>query len=495
MRVLFVTSEIAPLIKTGGLADVSAALPAALHAKGVDVRVLLPGYTQVLSAMQEMAVIAKFPPSAAGEVTDWPSSRLLLGELDSGVPVYVLDCPEMYVRGGGAYQDENKLDWADNGLRFGLLSRIASLLGSAASPLEWVPEVLHCNDWQSALTPAYLRYAQEPAPCVLTVHNLAYQGIFPPELLPKLGLPWECYQSDGLEFYDNLSFLKAGLFYSDHITTVSPSYAKEIQTEELGFGLHGLLVHRNKDLTGILNGIDTAFWNPATDEYLQQTYSVLDSSGKAANKAALQKNLCLKVDAQIPLFGLVGRFAQQKGLDLVLEVAEKIIAMPAQLVLLGSGDPDIQRAALQLAHKHSGKIAAYAGFNEALAHQIEAGADIFLMPSRFEPCGLNQMYSQRYGTPPVVHATGGLIDTVVDCTASNLSSGLASGFVFKEMKPAHFIAAIQRAVTLYQDQESWRNLQLICMNKDFSWDTSAQAYKRIYTKLIKNKQSIRATAT
>jgi starch synthase len=489
MQVLFVTSEVAPVIKTGGLADVSAALPAALHGMGVDIRVLLPGYPQVLKALTKLQVAVDFsmhqPSGLPGlPLTKLPPSRLLLGTLPTGVPLYVFDCPEMYLRGGGPYQDEHGDDWADNAQRFGLFSRIAALLGSADSPLQWKPDIVHCNDWQSGLAPAYLQYAQEPAPCAITVHNLAFQGIFPSAVMPELGLPWDCFTADGVEFYGNLSFLKAGLTYAEHITTVSPSYAQEIQTDALGFGLQGLLVHRHDSLTGIINGIDTDEWNPAADPFLVSPYNAKDLSGKALNKRELQKRMGLHENADIPVFGLVSRFADQKGVDLVLEVAAKLIALPAQLVLLGSGDTDMQRAALTLAHHHSGQVAAYVGFDEGLSHLIEAGADIFLMPSRFEPCGLNQMYSQRYGTPPVVHATGGLIDTVVNCTAATLAQGVASGFVFNNMDAASLLAAASRAVEVYRNKKSWRALQQICMSKDFSWELSANAYHQIYKNII-----------
>jgi starch synthase len=488
MRVLFATSEVAPIIKTGGLADVSAALPAALHEMGVDIRVLLPGYPQVLKALPKLKLAADFSGLATSTLANFPPSRLLRGKLPSGVPLYVLDCPEMYLRGGGAYQDENGIDWADNAQRFGLFSKIAALLGSADNPLSWKPQILHCNDWQAGLAPAYLHYAKSPAHTLMTIHNLAFQGNFPSDVLPELGLPWACYQPEGVEFYGNLSFLKAGLYYADHITTVSPSYAQEIQTAELGFGMQGLLAHRNKQLSGILNGIDTTEWNPAEDPYLAHTYDAEHLSGKAANKRELQKRLGLHIDAKIPVFGLVSRFAHQKGLDVVLEAALKLIALPAQLVLLGSGDVEMQRAALDLAHHHSGKLAVYVGFDEGLAHLVEAGADVFLMPSRFEPCGLNQMYSQRYGTPPLVHATGGLIDTVVDCSEASLANDSASGFVFEQMDAASLLAAARRAVAAYKDKKIWKTLQLNCMAKDFSWNGSAQAYFEIYAHSMKKSK-------
>ncbi len=480
MRVLFVTSEIAPLIKTGGLADVSAALPAQLHAMGVDVRVLLPGYAQVLKlhpALDQVARVAGLP----GE----PEVNLLQGTLPDGVPFWVIDCPEMYQRGGGIYQDEHGQDWPDNALRFGLLSRVAALLGSAATPLAWRPEVVHCNDWQSALAPAYLHFAEGAAPCVMTVHNLAFQGIFPSAVVPELGLPWDCFKPEGVEFYGNLSFLKAGLFYARHITTVSPSYAEEIQQDELGFGLQGLLASRRGVLTGILNGIDNSEWNPAADPHIAQPYSAANMSGKAACKLALQKHMGLQADRDIPLLGMVSRFTQQKGLDVVLEVAPQLLRLPVQLVFLGSGDVEIQRKVLDLAHHHPGQVGAYVGFDEGLSHQIEAGADMFLMPSRFEPCGLNQMYSQRYGTPPLVHATGGLKDSVVDCNATSLARGDATGFVLEELTPAALLKTLQRAVAVFQDKAVWATLQRNGMHRNFGWEESAAAYLKIYSALLR----------
>ncbi|MDD5180072.1 MAG: glycogen synthase GlgA [Gallionellaceae bacterium] len=479
MRLLFVTSEVAPLVKTGGLADVSAALPAALRDTGVDVHVLLPGYAQVLKALPPLQAVAGF-----ADLPGFPEARLLAGALPNGVPLWVVDCPELYLRGGGPYQDEHGVDWIDNALRFGLLSKIAAVLGSADSPLDWKPDVVHCNDWQSALAPAYLHFANDAAPCVVTVHNLAFQGTFPPQAAASMGLPAECFQPEGVEFYGNLSFLKAGLYYADHITTVSPSYAEEIQTAALGFGLQGLLAHRRNVLTGILNGIDTEEWNPATDPDIAQTYDAGRLQAKSANKRELQKRMGLHPDPRVPLFGLVSRFTHQKGLDIVLEIAPQLIALPAQLVLLGSGDAEMQRTALELSHRYSGQVSAYVGFDEGLSHLIEAGADIFLMPSRFEPCGLNQMYSQRYGTPPVVHATGGLIDSVVDCNAASLKRGEASGFVFDSMDAIGLLTAAQRAVAAFHDEKVWRALQLNGMGRDFGWDKSATAYRDIYARLM-----------
>lgn len=484
MRILFATSEIVPLIKTGGLADVSAALPQAMHEIGVDVHVLVPGYSQVLKALPSLRSVAEL-----NALHGFPETRLMEGKLPSGVPLWVIDCPELYQRGGGPYQDEHGMNWMDNAQRFGLLSKVAAMLGSADTPVDWKAEVVHCNDWQTALAPAYLHFSKDGACSVMTVHNLAFQGIFPPRTTAELGLPMECFQVEGAEFYGNLSFLKAGLHYADHITTVSPSYAGEIQTDEMGFGLQGLLASRHATLTGIVNGIDASEWNPATDRNLARNYDADNLDGKGANKLELQKRMGLRPAPDVPLFGLVSRFTHQKGLDIVLEIAPQLVALPAQLALLGTGDAGMQRLALDLSHRYSGQISAYVGFDESLSHLIEAGADIFLMPSRFEPCGLNQMFSQHYGTPPVVRATGGLKDTVVDCSKKALARGEASGFMFHGANAASLMEAVQRAVTAYHDKKTWRALQLNGMAKDFSWGKSAAAYRDIYARLIRHESN------
>ncbi len=480
MRVLLVTSEMTPLIKTGGLADVSGALPLALQELGVETRILLPGYPQVLKALPGLKRVASFPA-----LYDFPPARLLAGGLPNGEQVWVIECPDLYQRGGGPYQDSHGHDWPDNAHRFGLLSWVAAHLSGADSPIKWKPDVVHCNDWQTGLTPAYMHFAGSPVPSVMSIHNLAFQGIFPPQLITDMGLPEASFASEGVEYYGSLSFLKAGLYYADQITTVSPSYALEIQTPELGFGMHGLLADRHDDLTGILNGVDYAEWDPATDPHLVKAYDASNLKGKDINKAELQKRMGLHPDPKIPLFGLVSRFTAQKGVDLVLAIAKYLVSMPAQLVLLGSGDPAMQLEAQKLSQRHAGQIGVKIGFDEGLSHLIEAGSDIFLMPSRFEPCGLNQMYSQRYGTPPVVHATGGLGDTVVDFNPATLASGKASGFVFEEMEATALLAAVYRAATVYRDKKTFRALQLNGMNMDFSWGKSAAAYRDIYQRLLK----------
>lgn len=479
LSVLYATSEIAPLIKTGGLADVSGALPAALRAIGVDVRVLVPGYSQVIEQLAQPQVVASFD-----DLPGFPMARLLSATMANDIPLLVLDCPVLYQREGGPYQSPEGQDWSDNAMRFGLLSQVAAVLGSDATPLDWHPDLVHCNDWQTGLTPAYLHFAPGAVPSIIAIHNLAFQGNFPVETVQQLHLPPSCYSIDGVEFYGNMSFLKAGLFYADHITTVSPNYAAEIQQEPLGFGMQGLLTTRHDSLTGILNGIDTDEWNSANDPYLAKSYSSANMAGKTANKKALQRKMGLSIEPDVPLLGVVSRFTEQKGLDLLLEIAPLLSELPVQLVMLGSGDAQMQMTARNLSHLYHGKIGVHIGFSEELSHQIEAGADIFVMPSRFEPCGLNQLYSQRYGTPPVVHATGGLADSVVDCDPDTLKDGSASGFSFIGMTAENLYATIQRAVGLYHDRLKWKTLCNNCMSKDFSWKTSAEAYRAVYLKVL-----------
>ena len=482
--VLFITPEVHPLNKTGGLGDVSAALPVALRDLRVDVRLLIPGYPQVLSGLKHKRKIAEFTAQAP-----FPSSTLLSARLPSGasasVPVFILDCPTLYQRGGGPYTDASGHDWPDNALRFGLLSKIGAILASDTSPLSWHPHIAHCNDWQTGLVPAYLHFHQgKKAASLMTIHNLAFQGVFPADTVAQLGLPAASFNINGAEYYGGMSFLKAGLYYSDHIATVSPSYAREIQTAPLGFGMQGLLATRRQDISGIANGIDTAEWNPATDPALVRNYTANNLAAKAANKQALQQLFGLAVDPGIPLFGVISRLTHQKGYDLLLQVAAQLTEMPAQLAVLGSGEAVLEQQLLAIAKSHSGKIAVRIGFDERLSHLIEAGADSFLMPSRFEPCGLNQMYSQRYGTPPLVHATGGLIDTVVDCTSATLADGSASGFLFHDMTPAGLLGAIRRVALAYNNKSVWRRLKKNGMAKDFSWRSSAAGYRKIYVSLL-----------
>ena len=480
LAVLFVTSEVAPLIKTGGLADVAGSLPAALMHAGVDARVLVPGYKQVMEGVKSKGRLAAFP--ALG---DMPASQILAGKLPSGVPLMIIDCPRLYDRPGGPYQDSSGSDWPDNAVRFGLLSYVGAVLSGAASPISWRPRLIQCNDWQTGLAPAYLHFMPgDKARSLVTIHNLAYQGVFPPTTGSRLGLPPSSFGPDGVEYYGNMSFLKAALYYADHITTVSPNYAREIQQEPLGMGMQGLLAHRAGALTGILNGIDTDAWDPETDPYIHRYYNAVRLPAKQENKQALQERMGLAVDEKVPLLATIGRFTHQKGLDLLLEIAPDLVRLPAQLAVLGAGDAALQDAFQALARANAGRVAVQVGYDEGLAHQIEAGADIFLMPSRFEPCGLNQMYSQRYGTPPVVHDTGGLHDSVVDCQTITLADKSATGFLFEPMSRDGFTVAVRRSVEAYHDKKTWRQLQKNGMARDFSWDASAQRYIALYESLI-----------
>lgn len=485
LKVLFVTPEVYPLCKTGGLGDVSASLPAALREKNVDTRLLIPGYPQVLSGLRYKRKICEF-----NDLSHFPPSKLLSANLpinaSTSIPIFIIDCPGLYQRTGGPYLDTTGRDWPDNAQRFGLLSKIGALLGSDASPLAWQPDVVHCNDWQSGLTPAYLHFHSGiKSPTLMSIHNLAFQGCFSPELVTQLGLPSESYSVNGLEYYGSLSFIKAGLYYADHISTVSPSYAHEIQQERLGFGLHGLLSARKDQISGIVNGIDTIEWDPSSDVYITKKYSIRSLSNKQINKLAIQEKLGLELCPDTLLFAAISRFSYQKGYDLLFEVAPKLFELPAQLVVLGSGDSSIERSLVQLTKQFPGKMAVHVGYEEALSHLLEAGADSFLMPSRFEPCGLNQMYSQRYGTVPLVHATGGLIDTVVDYSTETIKAGTASGFQFHDLSPDAFFEGIKRVVAAYQNKDLWEQLQKNGMRKDFSWKTSAVAYCEIYEGLAR----------
>ena len=476
MKVLFATSEIAPWVKTGGLGDVAGALPAALRALGHDVRVLVPAYPALLQAFPGAEEIAR--PHWLGGLLPTPGLRQATAP--DGTPLLLLDYRPYYERPGNPYLGPEGRDWLDNHLRFGLLSRVAAWLGSEASSLDWVPEVIHCNDWQTALAPAYLAYgAERPARSLVTVHNLAFQGLFDHAALFELGLPDAAWSMHGVEFYGHLSFLKAGLQHADAINTVSPTYAREIQTDAEGMGMAGLLRHRAANLSGILNGIDTRDWDPAHDRHLVKHYGPRRLEDKAANKAALQAEMGLEVHADRPLLAVVSRLTEQKGLDLLLDVAARALDLPAQIAVLGSGSHALEHGWSDFARRHPGRCAVRIGFDEGFAHRIEAGADIFVMPSRFEPCGLNQMYSLRYGTPPVVRATGGLADTVVD--AADEKRG--NGFVFGPANATALFAALKRAAAAWHDPALWRRLQKHGMGRDSSWAEAAGHYAALYEKI------------
>jgi starch synthase len=478
LRVLFVASECTPWIKTGGLADVAAALPPALEACGVDVRVLLPAYGALRPLLKHSRDVARLP--AHGPL---PDATLIEAPLPSGVPAWLLDAAALYERAGNPYVDADGKDWPDNAQRFAALARAAADLATDDFGLQWSPDLIHVHDWQAALAPAYVRFDGARVPTVLTVHNLAFQGVFPRATLPSLHLPPESWSIDGLEYYGQISFLKGGLAYADAITTVSPTYAEEIQSEPLGMGLQGLLAARRDALTGILNGIDTAAWDPSRDAHLVAVYDARSLAGKAANKRAVQERAGLPLQADAPLFAMVTRLTEQKGIDLAIGIADTLAAAGAQLVVLGSGDRELEAALRRLAAALPRNVAVTLGFDEGYAHLIEAGADLFLMPSRFEPCGMNQMYSQRYGTVPIVHGTGGLLDSVTDCTPRTLADGTATGFVFDAPTAPALAAAVERALAAFADRDTWRTLQRHGMARDFSWTASARQYLGIYERL------------
>ena len=465
MRILFVTSEIYPLIKTGGLADVSGALPAALAPLGIDVKVLIPGYPAVLSRLEDVKTIAHLPDALLLEGL-MPNTR---------VPVIAIEHHDYFSREGNPYLDKSGRDWPDNAVRFGHLSKIAARIASKDSPFDWMPDIVHCNDWQSGLAPAFMHFSGSKAKSILTIHNIAFQGNFTRDCIEKTGLPKSAFNMHGAEFYGHCSFLKGGLFYSNAITTVSPTYAMEIQTPEMGCGLDGLLAHRKKDVHGILNGIDPEEWNPDTDPHLSAHYDASRPDGKLAVKRALQQRLGLEQNDEAPLFGIVSRLTHQKGLDLVLACAPGFVDQGAQLAVLGSGDREFERAFLELAKRYPGQCATTIGYDEALAHQIMAGADIFLMPSRFEPCGLNQMYGMRYGTPPVVRKTGGLADSVIDGE---------TGFMFEQPSADALSHAIDRSLASYRNKADFERIMKNGMNRDFGWTNSAKAYIELYESLL-----------
>jgi starch synthase len=478
LKILFATPECAPHVKTGGLGDVSGALPPVLARLGHDVRVLLPAY----GGMQvEGRETGRFTIEAEGW---WPAAQLREVDTGTGAPLLLLECPGLYHRGGSPYVTESGADHGDNAFRFGFLAWVAARLGTQASPLpDWRADVVHANDWPLGLAPLYLMQARIDQPpgsvaaSVMTIHNLAFQGVFAMDQADPLGIPWHWRGIEGVEFWGQLSMLKAGLQFADAITTVSPSYAREIQTEIAGVGLHGLLQARADRLSGVLNGIDTDVWNPATDPLLAHRYSADAMRGKALNKAALQARCGLATRVDALLFGVVSRLTPQKGIDLVLDNLAALVAAGGQLAVLGQGEPALQQALLDAAARYPGAVSVQIGFSEELAHQMEAGVDCFLMPSRFEPCGLNQMYSQAYGTPPVVNPVGGLADSVTD---SDDARGDGGGFVMRSADGAGLADALQRVRAAYADPPRWRRIQAAGMARDFGWEGSAARYLEIY---------------
>lgn len=493
MDIVFLTTEAVPFAKTGGLADVCGALPICLAERGHHCAVIMPAFRQIHGAglpveVTDTLVSVQFPHRSV-------SGRVLKSSLpDSNVSVYFIDQPQYFDR--PALYGDHSGDYQDNCERFAFYSRSAL---QVITRLGLQPDILHCNDWQAGLVPAYLRAEYQSHPwmtstaSVMTVHNLAYQGRFWHGDMGLTDLDWAYFNPAGMEFYGQLNLLKTGLVFADMLSTVSPQYAKEIQTAEHGCGLDGILQGRQQDLVGIINGVDGIHWNPATDTALRQTYDVHDwSHGKRINRAALRETFGLVDDPHVPVIGLVGRLADQKGWDIVIEAMRRFMEedRPLQWVVLGTGEPRYHESLQQLAHQFPHRLGLKLGFSNELAHQIEAGADMFLMPSRYEPCGLNQLYSLRYGTVPLVNPTGGLADTVVDLSDSTLQQGTATGFYLRDYSTSGLLDLIWRAALVWWDEKDvWGKLVEQGMQQDWSWNRSAEVYERLYATAISRKKA------
>jgi len=478
-KILFVASEVYPLIKTGGLADVSSSLPRALLKLGHDIKILVPAYGSLSTKLNDIGVKEVAQLSVLGHDVKILQARLP----GSRVTVLLVNTPLFSDRQGNPYCGADGSDWRDNHWRFFLFAKVAEAIALNQAQLHWQPDIVHCNDWQTGLVPALLSQATVKPATVFTIHNLAYRGLFSQQSFFELGLPNEFWHHEKLEFYGQLSFIKGGLAFADAITTVSPRYAQEIQTPEFGCGLDGLLRARSQHLNGILNGIDMDEWNPGTDKLIHQTYNRRTINQKNNNKMHLQAQIGLPISELTPMLGFIGRLVEQKGVDLLLNQMTQLLALDCQLVILGSGISHYEEALLHIAQQHPNKVSLTLGYNETFAHQIEAAADIFLMPSVFEPCGLNQMYSLRYGTLPVVHSVGGLCDTIIE-QRLDVIDDTSNGFVFHQATAEDLHDAIKRALNCYQQPEKWKKLQQNAMKQDFSWEKSAKMYEKIYEQLL-----------
>jgi starch synthase len=476
MQVLAVTPEIYPLIKTGGLADVTGALPGALARQGIATRTLIPGYPSVLAAMEQVTPLRRYADLHGGEAT-------LLATAIAGLDLLVLDAPHLFDRAGGPYGDAAGIDWPDNWRRFAALSFVGADIAAGAIA-DYRPDVVHAHDWQAGLTPAYMRYGDAAStPTVMTVHNLAFQGRFGAGIFAELGLPDEAMGLHGVEYYGGVGYLKAGLQTAWAITTVSPTYAREIRSPEFGMGLDGLLSMRSADLHGIVNGIDVDAWNPQKDALLRSSYAPKSLRNRALNKKAVEERFGLVHDDS-PLFCVVSRLTWQKGMDVLAGVLDGLVAAGGRLAILGSGDGALEEDLLAAAARHSGRVGTVIGYDESLSHLMQGGCDAILIPSRFEPCGLTQLYGLRYGCVPVVARTGGLADTVIDANEAALAAGVATGFQFDAESGDSLLGAVQRAIEVYADRAAWTNMQRQGMKADVSWDRSAAKYAELYRSLV-----------
>jgi starch synthase len=471
-RILFVTPEISDFVKVGGLGDVSSALPRAL-ASSFDVRILLPGYPSVVESGRPITIVGRLP--GAGDIPSCDLGRL---ETEDGLVVYVLIDPDFYERAGTPYGDPTGCDFADNDVRFGRLGLAAADIAAGLGDPDWSAELLHVNDWPAAMAPAYLAWRRQRIPSLLTIHNLSYQGVFERESLRRIGGPDSAFDIEGVEFYGRMSFLKAGLYYASHVTTVSATYAREIATPEFGCGLDGLIKRRaaRGEVTGILNGIDEG-WSVSLPDNEAVPFAVGDWKTKRANAALVRRRFGLDV-SRGPLFAVVSRLVQQKGVELIVDAANDIVGAGGQIVVTGKGDAQIEEAVRSIAVRHPGKIAVEIGFDEARAREIYAGSDFLLMPSRFEPCGLSQLYAQKCGALPIVHRTGGLADTVAE--------GL-TGFLFHDFSAPAFRGALRRAFETFSVKTKLNAMRRIAMTREFGWKSSASDYEALYLRAIGNR--------
>ena len=489
LQVLAVASEMFPLLKTGGLADVVGALPAALAPLGITVRTLLPGHPAVLAALQGAQPLAEWKAWFGG------SARLLGGHCGA-LQLIVLDAPHLYARHGNPYLDSTGRDWSDNAERFAALALAAARIGWGeleGALAGFVPDLIHAHDWQAALVPAYLHYLgqgkRRPA-TILSLHNLAFQGQFKAEVWSRLGLPAEAFAMQGLEYHGDVGYLKAGIHFSDAITTVSPSYAHEILTLAGGMGLDAMLRWREASapgaVSGIVNGIDTEVWNPATDEHLAQRYDAATLADRVHNKRAVEQRFGLPADDS-PLLCMVSRLTAQKGIDLVAASLDSLVASGTRLVVLGAGDASLEDQLRKGAARHPERVALQFGYDEGVSHLMQGGCDAILVPSRFEPCGLTQLYGLRYGCVPIVTRVGGLADTVIDANDAALKAGVATGFQFADISAAGVLDVVRRAVALYRRPAAWQRLQAAGMRADVGWGTSAAEYAALYRRLVARK--------
>jgi starch synthase len=473
LSVLSVVSELFPLIKTGGLGDVTGALPFAVQEHGVKITTLIPGYPAVVAALQDVRGVLDVEDLFGGP------ARVLSGRA-AGHELLVVDAPHLFDREGNPYLDPDGRDWPDNAFRFGALSLIAARLG-LGDVAEFRPQIVHCHDWQAGLTLAYLAYDGRPRPAtIFTIHNLAYQGLFPAGLLSALRLPAAALQIDGVEYYGQIGFLKAALLFADRITTVSPTYAAEMQTPANGFGLDGLLRARADTIMGITNAIDTKVWNPLRDKHIPATFGRTTLSRRKTNKAQLQRRFELDRDADSLVFGVVSRLAPQKGLDILADALPVLLQTGGQLAVLGSGDLDLERRLSALAAAHPGRVGCIIGYNEELAHLVQAGADCVLVPSRYEPCGLTQLCALHYGAIPLVANVGGLADTVIDPEKAEPGSDGATGIQFSPVTREALEGALLRIAAIWPDKKRWERMQINGMRCDVSWKKSGALYAALY---------------